>query len=69
MQRWLLLFVFSLTACTSAATHKPQSGRADYPDQGAAPELTGEIWLNTTSPLSIADLKGKVVLLDMWTFG
>ena len=35
-----------------------------------APELTGgNGWLNTDKPLSIAGLKGKVVLLDFWTYG
>ena len=35
-----------------------------------APELTGgRGWLNTDKPLTIAALKGKVVLLDFWTYG
>ncbi|HLN99078.1 MAG TPA: thioredoxin-like domain-containing protein [Pyrinomonadaceae bacterium] len=35
-----------------------------------APELTGgRGWLNTDQPLTIAALKGKVVLLDFWTYG
>lgn len=35
-----------------------------------APELIGGVsWLNTESPLSLADLKGKLVLLDFWTYG
>ncbi|HEY8203243.1 MAG TPA: thioredoxin-like domain-containing protein [Pyrinomonadaceae bacterium] len=35
-----------------------------------APELTGHRgWLNTDKPLSLAALKGKVVLLDFWTYG
>lgn len=35
-----------------------------------APELDGARgWLNTEKPLSIAGLKGKVVLLDFWTYG
>ena len=38
-------------------------------DLGPAPELNNETWLNTDQPLRLADLRGKVVLLDMWTFG
>lgn len=35
-----------------------------------APELNGaRSWLNTDKPLSIAGLRGKVVLLDFWTYG
>lgn len=36
---------------------------------GPAPELNNEVWLNTDKPLLLADLRGKVVLLEMWTFG
>jgi thiol-disulfide isomerase/thioredoxin len=35
-----------------------------------APELKGgRGWLNTAKPLSLAALKGKIVLLDFWTYG
>lgn len=47
----------------------PPLNRADLPDLGKAPELTNQVWLNTDAPLRLADLGGKVVLLDMWTFG
>ena len=34
-----------------------------------APDFVGiDKWLNTDKPLSIADLKGKVVLVDFWTY-
>ena len=39
-------------------------------DRIRAPELNGgRSWLNTDRPLSLAKLKGKVVLLDFWTYG
>ena len=35
-----------------------------------APELVGHRgWLNTDGPLTLAALRGKVVLLDFWTYG
>jgi DNA-binding beta-propeller fold protein YncE len=35
-----------------------------------APELDGgKSWLNTDKPLSLAGLRGKIVLLDFWTYG
>lgn len=43
--------------------------RADLEDYGPAPELENEVWLNTNEPLRLENLRGKVVLLDMWTFG
>ena len=39
------------------------------PNLGPAPELQNEIWLNADHPLRLADLRGSVVLIDMWTFG
>lgn len=36
---------------------------------GPAPELENEIWINTEKPLRLADLRGQVVLVDMWTYG
>jgi len=39
------------------------------PDMGVAPELTNDTWLNVAAPLRLADLHGKVVIVEMWTFG
>jgi thiol-disulfide isomerase/thioredoxin len=34
-----------------------------------APELDGGVgWLNTAAPIHMKDLRGKIVLLDFWTF-
>lgn len=35
---------------------------------GPAPEVSGGPWINST-PLSLATLRGRVVLIDFWTFG
>lgn len=35
-----------------------------------APDFTGAVeWFNVPRPLSLRDLRGKVVLLDFWTYG
>lgn len=40
----------------------------DFSDFGKAPELVGIInWINSP-PLSLAKLKGKVILIDFWTY-
>ncbi len=71
----LALLVPILAAC---ATQPKNSGQATaapakasktiYPDRGLAPEITNQVWINTDKPLRLADLRGKVVLLEMWTF-
>ncbi len=33
-----------------------------------APDITNEAWLNS-APLHLGDLKGKVVMVEFWTFG
>lgn len=33
-----------------------------------APDITSPIWLNS-APLRMAELKGKVVMVEFWTFG
>ena len=33
-----------------------------------APDITNETWLNS-APLRLGDLKGKVVMVEFWTFG
>lgn len=34
----------------------------------AAPDISGGPWLNST-PLAISDLRGRVVLVEFWTYG
>ena len=33
-----------------------------------APEITGAPWINSP-PLTLAALRGRVVVIDFWTFG
>jgi hypothetical protein len=33
-----------------------------------APEITGGPWINS-APLSLAGLRGRVVLVEFWTYG
>jgi hypothetical protein len=71
-----LLIVLALLALTACSTGAPGDGMKSslqlpsvpLPDLGPAPELKNSTWLNTDSPLQLADLRGKVIGLEMWTF-
>src|SRR6266849_466258 len=72
---WLIFFLFaaSIGQRTKASALHSQEG-LEMPVQERArvraPELSGgHGWLNTDKPLSLSALKGKVVLLDFWTYG
>jgi thiol-disulfide isomerase/thioredoxin len=66
----LVLFGCATPQTTSEAQPSdPAMKLASLPDLGPAPELMNDTWLNVDSPLRLADLRGKVVLLEMWTFG
>jgi thiol-disulfide isomerase/thioredoxin len=61
--------------CDEAARATPVSSAPATPiqvaaaSQQAAPDFTGiSNWFNS-KPLSMADLRGKVVLVDFWTYG
>jgi hypothetical protein len=71
---WLFsALLLGLSACGASAagqntTPEPRPSTA-LPDLGPAPELTNQTWLNAPGPLRLDDLRGKVVAIDMWTFG
>jgi thiol-disulfide isomerase/thioredoxin len=60
-----------LMASASAQDEKGSDvTREREPGRVRAPELEGgRGWLNTDAPLSLEGLRGKVVLLDFWTYG
>ena len=78
MQKMLsgILLVLILSACSNLASglafptdpEEPPPPPA-LPDLGQAPELRNKIWINSDKILKLKDLRGKVVLLDMWTYG
>ncbi len=45
----------------------PRAG-STHANGTAAPDIAGENWLNS-KPLTIAGLKGRVVLVEFWTYG
>lgn len=74
MKQAIFLTLIFLTACTTQTSTSnepvmPTVIPASYPDLGVAPELTNTTWLNVDTPLRLSDLRGKVVALEMWTFG
>ncbi|HXG65758.1 MAG TPA: thioredoxin-like domain-containing protein, partial [Blastocatellia bacterium] len=72
MTKRSLLAILLLAACsfwTGATFQEEQSKMPAYEGKVNAPEFPeGLQWLNTDRPLSIRELRGKVVLLDFWTY-
>ncbi|HET6248655.1 MAG TPA: thioredoxin-like domain-containing protein [Tepidisphaeraceae bacterium] len=58
-----------LVICAALNLCLPAIGRSADDDNPPAPDFTGaDGWLNTEKPISIADLKGQVVIVDFWTY-
>lgn len=47
----------------------PEVVTVELDNYGKAPEIHNTVWLNTDEALQLKDLRGSVVLLEMWTFG
>ena len=65
------------TTTTTTSPSSPQkapvfmASKTNLPDLGQAPNFTGiTAWFNTpgNKPLSLSELRGKVVLVDFWTY-
>jgi len=75
MRRVLFGFMaFILFGCAAQQTEmssvdSSMPNPAPLPDLGLAPDLTNEVWLNVDAPLRLANLRGSVVIVEMWTFG
>ena len=75
--RAALVLALTVVGCASASlpstpaedAQERDTPTVEFPVLGLAPELVGDTWLNTDAPLTLAGLQGKVVLLEMWTFG
>ncbi|MFL5817292.1 MAG: cytochrome c biogenesis protein DipZ [Conexibacter sp.] len=58
-------------AGTAAPAHARAAGRLHLKDYGRAPDFTDtQTWFNTVNgrPLTMAGLRGRVVLIDFWTY-
>jgi len=72
---WLLLLIHA-SACSSDNEQQARDRSAKQTEQTeqkgkqAAPEFDHDLpWLNVSRPLVLDDLRGKVVILDFWTYG
>ncbi len=70
------IIFFMLAACTVVFaaftlnnTYLNEENKMSVLEKGNAPEFPpGLEWLNTDNPLKLSELKGKIVLLDFWTY-
>lgn len=76
----LMAVVFMAAACSGNGSPTEPAGGTDLPDtpesrrswagSEPAPPIPGDVaWFNVERPLTLEELKGRVVLLDFWTLG
>jgi hypothetical protein len=59
--RWLALGLVLLATVGSVSAQVPRTG-------SGAPEVAGGPWVNS-GPLTMTGLRGRVVLVEFWTYG
>ena len=64
---YFLLLLINFTSCNFKAKYSESFDMENY--KVRAPEFkTGLDWLNTDNPLTLKELRGKIVLIDFWTY-
>ncbi len=59
----------NILAAAETTNKIPSKNNTDLPNYGQAPGFKDIIsWINTDKNINISDLKGKVVLVDFWTY-
>ena len=73
MKRLYLIGTFvvvSILAITASSVLAQEDPEYTYSGDVNAPEFPAESeWINASAPISIEDLRGKIVILDFWTYG
>jgi hypothetical protein len=61
---WLVVAALLIAPWLVTGTARAQASRLGAP----APEVAGERWINS-APLTTQGLRGRVVLVEFWTYG
>jgi DNA-binding beta-propeller fold protein YncE len=67
--RWLIVFILLLGITAVSLAQDDSSQYAGSPNFPAPNFPEGVDWLNVPAPLQMDDLRGKIVILDFWTYG
>ena len=66
----LRIIVLVVVGCLALLGARYRHIDAQHPVTSAtpAPELVGDTWLNSNGPVHLSDRKGKVTMVEFWTF-